>query len=66
MSTCSICNKEVSRLLECSLCGNEVCSSCYEQCNSCKQWFCHRHLICIYKRVHLCDHCYADQLRNSE
>lgn len=64
-SNCSICQKETDRLLECSVCGEEVCSHCHEQCSICGQWACHKHVICIYKQVHVCSSCYASQIVES-
>lgn len=65
-NTCSVCNHPASRILECPICGDDVCLSCYEQCNVCGQWVCHRHIICVYKKVHLCTDCYANQLRDTD
>lgn len=61
---CSICKKETGKLLECSICGDEVCPSCQEQCSECGQWSCHRHVICVYRQVQVCTDCYAKQLKN--
>ncbi|WP_149026679.1 hypothetical protein [Desulforamulus ferrireducens] len=63
---CLICHKETTKVLECTVCGEDVCSSCSEQCSVCKQWACHKHMLCIYKGVHVCTNCYADQLTNQD
>lgn len=62
MSKCTICNKETSKVLECSVCGDEVCPSCQEQCSVCGKWACHRHIVCLLKNVYICTECYANKL----
>lgn len=64
-NVCYICQKIIPKPLECAVCGHEVCPSCSEQCSICKQWICFRHLICVYKKEHICTECYANQLMNS-
>lgn len=60
--TCAICKKDTGKLLECSVCGDDVCTACHELCSVCGQWACHRHIICIYKKTQVCTDCYAKQL----
>ncbi|WP_156779666.1 hypothetical protein [Desulforamulus reducens] len=62
---CSICNKETTRVLECSVCGEEVCSSCHEQCSVCGQWACHKHIVCLNKKLYVCSNCYAEKIVDS-